>query len=488
MLETVLTYIEEHQLLPPHGEVIVAISGGADSLCLLHLLNRLCGPGKRYPGIQLHAAHLDHMLRGAASTHDAATVASIAAAWNIPFTLGKIDVPALARQERRSLEEAARIARYRFLRKVAHGQPIAIAHHADDQAETLVLHWLRGSGLTGMVGMQPRQQDLIRPLLVVTHAETVAYCQAHGIEPVEDLSNTDPRFLRNRVRHELLPLLQLLNPGIQKTLLRNAEVVRIDVEWLETQVDTCWPTTVASEQDNTIKLNARAFTTLPLSLQRHLVRRVTSKLCDGQSPLEPRHFALIEQLLSNKNKGQERSLDLPQHIRATYHLDAITFARAQDDASSSAIATMKQQHAEVLLPVPGAVAVPGTPWIAVAEIVADDTTRQVQQALNSENWAEVWRLLPPVRHAVYVDGAVAESSLLVRTRRPGDRMQPLGMLDEKKVQDILVDKRVARSNRAAIPLFFSTSHCIWLADVCLDHRARLTRETRQIVRLSIQEM
>ena len=165
MLETIVTtYIDKHQLLPPGGEVIVAVSGGADLLCLLHLLNQLCGPGKRYPEVRLHAAHLNHKLRGEASDQDAAAVASIVESWGLPCTSGEVDVAELARAERRSLEDAARSARYRFLREVAQGKPIAVAHHADDQVETLLLHFLRGSGLTGMVGMLPRQQDIIRPL------------------------------------------------------------------------------------------------------------------------------------------------------------------------------------------------------------------------------------------------------------------------------------------------------------------------------------
>src|SRR6266849_5849926 len=310
MLDSIAAFIDQHHLLPPGGEVIVAVSGGADSLCLLHVLHQLCGPGKRYAAVHLHAAHLDHQLRAGASEQDADAVERVVSAWGLPFTCGKIDVPALARSEHRSIEEAGRMARYRFLREVAHGQPIAVAHHADDQVETLLLHLLRGSGLTGMVGMLPRQQDIVRPLLEVRHAQTIAYCQEHGIKPLEDLSNTDPRFLRNRIRHELLPVLESLNPGIQNTLLRNADVMRVDVEWLEAQVDACWPAVVISEQDGFIKLSIQALLALPLSLQRHLLRRVTARLCEGQSPLEIRHYTLIENYLAQHNDRQERMLHL----------------------------------------------------------------------------------------------------------------------------------------------------------------------------------
>lgn len=479
MLETVASYIEHHRLLPMSGEIIVAVSGGADSLCLLHLLHRLCGPGRRYPEVRLHVAHLNHKLRGDAGARDASTVARIATVWGLPVTLGEIDVPALARQERRSLEDAARAARYRFLREVAQGRPIAVAHHADDQVETLLLHWLRGGGLASMVGMLPRQQDIIRPLLEISHAETVAYCQQHNIVPVEDASNIDPRFLRNRIRHELLPLLESLNPGIRTTLLRTADVIRVDVEWIEAQVDACWSTIVIEQQAAIIKLSLAALLTLPLSIQRHLLRRVTAQLCAGQSPLELRHYVLIEQFLHKSNNRGELMLDLPHHLRITRSADHIIFARlhnhkvlpAQDEASSV-----------VLLPIPGKAQVPGTSWIAIAEMLAGE---DVQSALSRQDWPTVWQLLPLTPHTVYVDADLVGPVLQVRTRRPGDRIQPLGMAHEKKVQDVLVDKRIARADRSHIPFFLSASHSVWLAGLCLDDRVRLTSKTRRILRLSV---
>ena len=490
MLETfVATYIDEHQLLPSRGEIVIGVSGGADSLCLLHLLHQLCGPGKRYPGVRLHAAHLNHKLRGDAGDRDAAAVASIVESWGLPLTLGEIDVPALARTERRSLEDAARTARYRFLRQVAHGQPIAVAHHADDQVETLLLHWLRGSGLAGMVGMLPRQQDIIRPLLEVHHVQAVAYCQEHAIVPLEDLSNTDPRFLRNRIRHELLPLLESLNPGIHDTLLRNAEVMRVDLAWLEAQVDAYWPGVVITEQSDTIKLHVQAFLAVPLALQRHLLRRVAARLCDGQSPLEIRHYTLIEQLLATHHDRQERTLHLPQQLRVRYNFNELIFEHLVDVGPGVA-PTRKQRDAgeeAALLPVPGRVEVPGTRWLAAAEPLPGELMGKVREALRSEDWPQVWRLLPATRYSVYIDGDVAGSFLQVRTRRPGDRLQPLGMQYEKKVQDIFVDRHIARAERGTVPVFFSASHCIWLAGVCLDERVRLTSKTRRIVRLSIIE-
>ncbi len=492
MLDSIAAFIDQHHLLPPGGEVIVAVSGGADSLCLLHVLHQLCGPGKRYAAVHLHAAHLDHQLRAGASEQDAAAVERVVSAWDLPFTCGKIDVPALARSEHRSVEEAARLARYRFLREVAHGQPIAVAHHADDQVETLLLHYLRGSGLSGMVGMQPRQRDIIRPLLEVIHAQTVAYCRQHGIEPVEDVSNADPAYTRNRIRHQLLPLMESINPGFRATLLRSSASMRSDFEYIETQIDACWPQVIISEQEDAIDLQGEALAALPLNLQRHLLRRVTAHLCGGQSPLEPRHYALIEHLLQGPADRQARSLDLPRGLRVTRVLHNVTFARLYDIGFNQFVGNggernQSRPHSgeEVALSIPGEVAVPGTPWIARAEMLTGLLLEKAIEALRREDWPEVWHLLPVSRYVVYIDASGVGTSLQARTRRPGDRLQPLGMLHEKKVQDVLVDKRIARPARDSIPLFFSASHCIWLAGVALDERARLTSETKNIARLSI---
>jgi tRNA(Ile)-lysidine synthase len=493
MLETVICYIEQHHLLPEDGFVIVAVSGGADSLCLLHLLHRLCGPGKRYPAVTLYVAHLDHQLRGQASAQDAATVAALARKWHLPVTIGRADVPALAQQERRGIEEMARIARYRFLRDLAQeieATTIAVAHHMDDQVETLLLHWLRGGGLASMVGLQPHQQDIIRPLLCVSRVDTHAYCAQHGLVPLDDASNNDTRFLRNRIRHELLPLLTDMNPRYRNTLLRNAETMQIDLAWIETQVDMHWSQIVSHMDEEHIQLDLLPLQALPLSLQRHLLRRASALLCAGQSPLEVRHYQLIAQLLQRERTSAALALDLPQQLRLIRLMDSLVLERVE---GRQAPPLWREENAEALLPIPGCVIVPSTPWLACADLLTDDLLEQVYPALRTAEWDTVWRLLPTDQHQVYIDldrlegdtTPESQMQLHVRTRRNGDRMQPLGMTHEKKIQDILVDKHIPREQRSYIPLFFSTTHCIWLAGVQVDNRVRLTPETRHIVRLSI---
>ncbi|GAC1681638.1 MAG: tRNA lysidine(34) synthetase TilS [Ktedonobacteraceae bacterium] len=497
IVDAVIRTIEEHDLIPEQGRLVVAVSGGADSLCLLHVLHHLCGTGRRYEGVQLHVAHLDHQLRAGASEQEAAAVARIAQAWDLPVTLGRVDVPALARQKRRSLEDAARTARYGFLRAVAQGDLIAVAHHMDDQVETLLLHWLRGGGLASMVGLQPRQQDIVRPLLSSTHAQTLAYCAEHQLPVLEDASNSDTRFLRNRIRHELLPLLEAMNPGFRETLLRNADVMQVDLAWIEEQVAQYWPKVVAGGDDELdergkagdvfIRMHIHALLALPLSLLRHLLRHASAQLSAGQSPLELRHYRLIEDLVRREPTNETLTLHLPHAIHVVRTGDILVFKHTQSGQPEISGAPIEA----AVLTLPGQVAVPGTQWIATADYVPRAVAQQLYPALRDQNWDRVWKILPTTRYAVYVDAdrlkdAMGQDTTLhVRTRRAGDRLQPLGMRNEKKVQDVLVDKHIAREERARIPLFFSTAHCVWLAGVQLDDRVRLTGETREIIRLAI---
>ncbi|HEY1348720.1 MAG TPA: tRNA lysidine(34) synthetase TilS, partial [Ktedonobacteraceae bacterium] len=486
MLERVIACIDRYQLLPDEGKVVVGVSGGADSLCLLHLLQGLCGPGKRYPGVQLQAAHLNHMLRGPESEHDARTVAHTMETWGIPCTSGQSDVLALARREKRSLEDAARVARYRFLHAVASGARIAVAHHADDQVETLLLHWLRGSSLSGQAGMSPRQGEIIRPLLEITRAEILAYCRDHALTPLEDQSNRDPRFLRNRVRHELLPLLQELNPAIRRTLLRNAQIARVDLAWLDMQVSASWSRVVLRENAERITLDPQALSALPLSLQHHLLRRVTARLCAGQSPLQSRHLQLFARLLQTEHSGgQARSLHLPGRLCAVLQTRSLYIERQTPSRVGNPVSPGGQIH----LPIPGAAILPGTFWMARVEPLPEIVIDSLRDALRQEHWPLVWQRLGPLdRFTVYIDGATVGEQVLVRTWQPGDRIMPLGMNSSKKLQDIFVDRHIPRSERPTLPLFFSQAHCLWVAGLCLDHRVRLTGSTQRILRLSLLPM
>jgi tRNA(Ile)-lysidine synthetase-like protein len=266
--------IDRYELLPVGDTVVVGVSGGVDSLCLLALL---CELAPAY-GVTLHVGHLNHLLRPEAAG-EAITVRSLCEHWSLPCSVGALDVRSLASTEKLTLEEAARLGRYRYLGGLARqvgATSVAVGHHADDQAETVVMHLLRGAGLAGLRGMRPlalldegqsdRDQEapgashrirLIRPLLSITRAQLEAYASERGFAPAIDALNNDRRYLRNRVRHELLPVLQTYNPQIRASLCRTAEALAGDFELLQSAVEEAWDRTVRQSDSARVVFHRR---------------------------------------------------------------------------------------------------------------------------------------------------------------------------------------------------------------------------------------
>ncbi|MBI5961297.1 MAG: tRNA lysidine(34) synthetase TilS, partial [Chloroflexi bacterium] len=294
-LDQMLESIQRHRLILPGETVIAAVSGGVDSLALLHGLIRL----RERLEFNLYAATLDHGLRGDESAADAAYVQQIGAAWDIPVIAGRADVLALEQQGRLNREEAARRARYTFLVQTAQqvgAAKIAVAHHQDDQAETVLMHLIRGSGSAGLGGMPlslrlnesfclPRATEnpgewpvLIRPLLEVSRAEIEAYAAAQGITPRHDPSNQDIAYLRNYVRHQVIPLLRERNPQVSAGLARLAELLRDDADLIRRVTENALARVLIAEHPGVLILDAKGWQPLSLAEQRHVIRAAADRV------------------------------------------------------------------------------------------------------------------------------------------------------------------------------------------------------------------
>jgi tRNA(Ile)-lysidine synthetase-like protein len=339
LLEHVLRFSDQHHLLPPNASVVVAVSGGPDSLCLLHLLHRIA-PQR---GLQLHVAHLDHRLRPDSHT-DAQFVAETAAAWGVPCTLGTVDVASLAQQTHTGLEAAGRAARYAFLidtaRKIG-AQAIALGHTADDQAETVLLRLLRGAGIGGLAAMRPKRPaladlptdmlllDIVRPLLNTTRSEVEAYCATHQLHPRIDPTNSTGPFLRNRMRDHILPLLKAYNPSIVATLGRVARVCAEDNDLLETLANSAWQSLAQVEQGS-VSFDRQQFGELHHALQRRLLRRGVQVLVPNVE-LEARHVDLALDAIT----AQRRRLQLPKGL--WLHNDRRTISITADGSNQAEV-------------------------------------------------------------------------------------------------------------------------------------------------------
>ena len=348
LLTRVRRYAQRYRLFSPAETVVVGVSGGPDSLCLLHLLRRLA-PELR---LWLHVAHLHHGLRGAEADADAAFVAELADCWGLPCTVGRIDVAALAREAGLSLEEAARQARYRFLAEVAEAggaSTLAVGHNVDDQAETVLMHFLRGSGAAGLRGMLPRtplddyrlfpaedgdlgdplslsgprvavspRLHLVRPLLAIPRTDIEAYCAEYRLAPRTDRSNEDTTFFRNRLRHELLPLLETYNPGIRHVLAHTAEVLAGDHEVLHREIEETWKSLVAVEGSEEICFSLPIWRDLPLGLQRATVREAVHRLRHSVRDINWEHIERAVWLAREGHTGQAATLAAGLELQMGY--------------------------------------------------------------------------------------------------------------------------------------------------------------------------
>jgi len=312
LTEQALAFIRRHDLVSTGETLVVGVSGGPDSVCLLYLLVGL----KEELGICLHVAHLNHMLRGAESDGDAEYVFGLANRLGVAATLGRESVKDYRKEHRLSLEEAARQVRYHFLADVAGevgANRVAVGHTLDDQVETILMRLVRGAGALGLQGMKPLTEwesvqgkampKIIRPLLETSREKVTEYCRQHDLAPRQDSSNLSPSHLRNRIRYELMPLLRSYNPRIDEALLRMADTLAAESDFLQQQVSLAWDKVVA-EDGGALVLGAKEFKSLHPALQRHLLREVVRRILGSLEDIEWKH---IEQL--------RRALDLPKGKR-----------------------------------------------------------------------------------------------------------------------------------------------------------------------------
>lgn len=440
-------------------------------------------------------AHLDHALRPDASARDAEWVASFAAGLGLRCVVERADVRALARQQRRSLEDAARVARYAFLRRVARdvdAERICTGHTQDDQAETVLLHLVRGSGLAGLAGMRPLEGDVARPLLALTRADTVSYCTARGWQPLTDASNTDPRYQRNRIRHELLPLLEQYNPNVRATLARNAALLAADEDYLDTQTEAAWSTVVMAEDAHGVTFALDALRAQPLALRHRLLRRACQRLAGYERVPEARHLAAADDMIERSQNG--KALDLPGGLRLRLSYQTVAIERRTQDMAALALAGGDARDEMLALPIPGTLDLPHQGWRLrawLSDLPPGNHNGDAGAAATLPAFSRGRSLDADLRLAetrVYLDADAAGDALTVRAWRPGDRFRPLGMVHEKKLQDFFSDAKVPRELRSRLPLVFGRDHLLWVAGMRIDNRARVTPQTRRVLVLQIEPL
>ncbi|MBI4400175.1 MAG: tRNA lysidine(34) synthetase TilS [Nitrospirae bacterium] len=451
------------RLFAPGERLLVAVSGGPDSVALLSILAELAISWD----LALQAVHINHGLRGTESETDARFVANLCGRMGIPLTCERVSLAVSSgRLKGRSLQEVAREARYTAMHRVGEAlgvDKIAVGHTADDQAETLVMWMLRGAGTAGLAGIPPSREPLfIRPLLEISRADILSYLRSRELEFREDSSNTKPLYLRNRIRQELLPVLKRFNPAILDVLKRQAEILREEDLCLEQLVSMHLARMTHEGADGEMVLDRKAMLTLPVALQRRMIRsllRRTSGVMKGPT------FGAVRTVLERIVHGRSGSALTVHGAFVAREYEKVRFRSSQlvPHATQSLGAAGEDVEKGLVLPVPSTIRWPLT-------------GQTIRVCLGSAHPTDT----PPRmgRNVAIFDADRLTMKLVVRPWLPGDAFYPFGMHGQrKKLQDYFADIKLPREERRRIPLLVAPEGILWIGGLRSDERFRPSSST-----------
>ncbi|MFA4948962.1 MAG: tRNA lysidine(34) synthetase TilS [Candidatus Krumholzibacteriia bacterium] len=450
-IEKVRDYIRTRGMIAPGTRVLVAVSGGSDSMALMTILAELSAEIR----IELAAAHFDHGIRPEAG-RERALVQRAADKLGIPLFLGSGSVPAEARRIKKGIEETARLLRYRFLEETArawNAGSVALGHNRDDQVETILHHIIRGTGWRGLQGIPPRRGLFVRPLLACSRVELRAHVRSRRVPYALDRSNLDNRFLRNRIRNRLIPYLERgYNPAATEALLRLGENLAEGWETLEKPLFKLIPRAGSREEVALRLVKIEKLTDFHLYLLIDLVLRERFGVLQD---VERTHFDAAKRLIRSGRSG--KAVHFPHGIVARLEHENLMVSRSGGRTSAAG---------EVIIAGPGTYPLPW--WNLSAEVESVNTGRVNPKG----NAAEAFfaGIVFPVR---------------VRGKRPGDRFVPFGMKGRKKLSDLFIDRKVPLSRRGAIPVFEDARGVFWVPGVAAAERTRIVPGTREALRIKL---
>jgi tRNA(Ile)-lysidine synthase len=493
MLETVL---RNQCGLDPARPVLAGISGGPDSLCLLGILQEA--------GYRVIVAHFNHQLRPEAG-QEAVSVSTLAQRLGLLFVTDGADVGSYAEEKSLSLEEAARTLRYRFLFAAARthtAQAVAVGHTADDQVETVLMHFLRGAGLAGLKGMEYRtilpvfdaQIALVRPLLSLRRSQTEAYCREHDLQPQLDASNADTAYFRNRLRHELIPELETYNPRLKESLLRSAQTLQGDYAALHEVLEPIWKEVVVEKDKDWVAFDRDGLAKLSPGMRRNLLRQAGESLRP-----EDRDFGFntLERAAAFVETPAGRQVDFANGLYLFAEQGKIILAAYQADLPFQQWPQVGQE-----------IVIRNSLFVYKDQSLVSsnqDSGTGEQRAENREQLVELgngwvlkveerlregdgWRQEAGAWSAWLDADRIPAEELVIRPRQPGDTFAPLGMGGQTtKLQDYFINHKIPQRARAHWPLICAGDQVIWVVGYQIAHPFRITEETRHILHLEIKK-
>ncbi len=462
----VINTIKKYNMIQHGDKIIIAVSGGPDSICLFDILNQI----KQQFELSLIIAHVNHGIRNRESEIEARFVRLKSFHRNLPFEQLSISVPAIAREKGLSIEQAGRTLRYHFFKDILHryqAKKIALGHHADDQVETVLMRIVRGSGLQGLRGIPAKRNVFIRPLIECSRQEIEAYCQRRKIAYCVDSSNREPMYLRNKIRHQLIPMLtKEYNPSICSHLLQLQTIVQDELNFWEEITEKYYLKAIKEEHPCGIILDSKQLSEWPAALQRHVIRKGLRQLRDYLADIQFNHIESIRRLCLI-NQG-EKYLDLPAgiRIRKSYHSLEIGYSEHVKKPEKD-----KKYYM----------------WEYELPVGEDKNYPQLGIKMITEryNYAQAVRgkyLDSVEKDEAYVDYDKLILPLKLRNRRPGDRFKPLNSQFFKKIKSYFIDQKIPLYKRERINLVVDNfDRIVWIVGFQIDERFKITEQTKKIL-------
>jgi tRNA(Ile)-lysidine synthase len=469
-----LAFVRKNSLVQPGEKVLLAVSGGADSIAMLALFEQV----SRCIPCTICVAHLNHKIRGKSAAGDALFVKDFAQQRGVPCFSGESDVPQLAKKMKISLEMAARKARYDFLIKTAHQHrclTIATAHTANDQAETILMRLARGSSVEGLAGIpvvdRRAKIKIVRPLLTIGRKEIVNYLKTKKIKWREDETNKDTAILRNKIRHKVLPYLQkTLNPKLLHSLNRIASIARVEEEWISTFVENARKECLRKNGESSVVINKKLIALHP-ALQRRLLK---AWLIEMGMPCDILDLQIIDELIETIKKAQA---DKKEHLMAflNYRISA-----SPDKTVLSLILKNQNPPLSKTKKARRCLKIPGTTYLPAFNIKVTATFKK-----------DVYRLKPDGIGKYPAMASISErrragAKIVVRHWQAGDRMNPYGMAGSKKLQDIFMDQKIEKERRNHIPIFICRNKVIWIPGYRISEDWKVQPDEPESLRLLVE--
>ncbi len=471
VLRTVEQTVTTYGMLKPKDAVVVGVSGGPDSVALLHVLLKLSA---KY-SLRLGVAHLNHSLRQDDSDRDANFVSALAKKFNLPCYIKKEDIRKYQLEKKLSLEDAARRVRHSFFNYVAEVKKfnkIALGHHSDDNAELVLMNLFRGSGPLGLSGIpKVRNRKVIRPLIELKRYELIDFLNKNGIKYVSDTSNRDTRYIRNRIRHNLIPLLQTsYNPKIIDTLNRLASIVSSEEEWLEGVILLAFKKTVLSIGNDNVTLSVPRLCDEHLAVQRRIIRKAIATIKGDLRRIRFSHIDSATGLL--ESRSAYGNLDFPNRIRIQRSGDILIVTRQKNalrdlevkfDRAPTIAFTYKIEK-------------PGSIFIEEIGVHLTFTEMGIKDLPDLSRVGQ---------ETAFFDWDSISFPLVLRNFQPGDRFKPLGVMGTQKVKKYFIDKKVSKAERVKCAILLSQGKIIWLVGYRIDETVKMIPSTKKVLKVEL---